>query len=110
MELNGLVKRCFRQEGEPYLHLCILAAEAKGCPFRQCPSALGIANAPAATLLVKFWPEPSKWKSAASPAQQHTADAIWPSPRSSLRADKQTSRASAKIRPPDNCIFYTLRT
>ena len=43
--------------------------------FAHCPRPA--ADAPAATLRVKFWPEPFEMgRSAASPAQQHTADAI----------------------------------
>jgi len=43
-------------------------------PFQGPPAA---ADAPAATLRVKFWPEPSKWDDRRrSPAQQHIADAI----------------------------------
>jgi len=77
-----------------------------GAP-KTCPPAA--ADAPAATLRVKFWPEPSKWddrrrrpRSNTQPMQLAVAQIV-------PAADKQTSRASAKIRPPDN-FFYTSRT
>jgi hypothetical protein len=55
--LNGLVERCFRQGDEPYLHL--YPHSSSGCPGiafqgRGMPTPLAAADAPAATLRVRF--------------------------------------------------------